>query len=49
MVEEPIMLNTPVTKFGFTKMDNDRVIIFAILHLEGAEEEAQKCGLEYSG
>ena len=47
MIEEPMMLNTPCTKFDFTKMDNDRVITFAILHLEGAAEEAQRRGLAY--
>ena len=47
IVEEPIMLNTPCTKFDFTKMDDDRVITFAILHLEGAAEEAQRRGLAY--
>ncbi len=49
MVEEPIMLNTPCTKFDFTKMDNDRVITFALLHLEGAAEEAHRRGLEFGG
>ena len=49
IVEEPIMLNTPCTKFDFTKMDNDRVITFALLHLEGAAEEAHRRGLKYGG
>ena len=49
IVEEPIMLNTPCTKFDFTKMDNDRVITFALLHLEGAAEEAHRRGLEFGG
>ena len=43
------MLNTPCTEFDFTKMDDDRVITFAILHLEGAAEEADGRGLEYGG
>ncbi len=49
MIEEPMMLNTPCTKFDFTKMDDDRVITFAILHLEGAAEEAHRRGLDYGG
>ncbi len=49
MIEEPIMLNMPCIKFDFAKMDNDRVIAFAILQLEGAAEEVQRRGLEYSG
>ena len=48
MVEEPMMLNTPCTKFDFTKMDDDRVITFALLHLEGAAEEANRRGLKFS-
>ena len=44
-----MMLNTPCTEFDFTKMDDDRVITFAILHLEGAAEEADRRGLEYGG
>lgn len=49
MIEEPMMLNTPCTKFDFTKMDNDRVITFALLNLEGAAEEAHRRGLDYGG
>ena len=47
MVEEPVMLNTPCTKFDFTKMDNDTVITFALTKMEGAAEEAQRRGLGY--
>jgi len=47
MVEEPILLNTPCTKFDFTNMDNDTVITFALTQMEGAAEEAQKRGLGY--
>ena len=47
MVEEPIMLNTPCTKFDFSKIDNDYLITFAIAKMEGAAEEAQKRGLGY--
>jgi len=49
IIEEPMMLNTPCTKFDFTKMDDDRVVTFALLHLEGAAEEAHRRGLEYGG
>lgn len=48
-IEEPMILNTPCTEFDFTKMDDDRVITYAILHLEGAVEEADRRGLEYGG
>ena len=47
MVEEELPLTTPCTKFDFTKMDNDKVVTFAILQMEGAAEEAQKRGLGY--
>jgi len=49
MVEEPIILNTPCTKFDFTKIDKDYLITFAIAGMEGAAEEAQRRGLEYMG
>ena len=47
MVEEPILLNTPCTKFDFSKMDDDTVITFALTQMEGAAEEAQRRGLGY--
>ena len=48
MVEEPIMLNTPCTKFDFSKIEDDYLITFAIAQMEGAAEEAQRRGLGYS-
>ena len=47
MVEEAMPLNTPCTKFDFSKMDDDTVITFALTQMEGAAEEAQKRGLGY--
>ena len=47
MVEEPIVLNTPCTKFDFSKIEDDYLITFAIAKMEGAAEEAQKRGLGY--
>ena len=47
MVEEPMILNTPCTKFDFSKMEQDYLITFAIAGMEGAAEEAQKRGLGY--
>ena len=47
MVEEPMLLNTPCTKFDFTKMEDQYVVTFAIAQMEGAAEEAQKRGLGY--
>jgi len=47
MVEEPLILNTPCTKFDFTKIDKDYLITFAIAEMEGAAEEAQRRGLGY--
>jgi hypothetical protein len=47
MVDEPIVLNTPCTKFDFSKMEKDYLITFAIAGMEGAAEEAQRRGLGY--
>jgi hypothetical protein len=47
MVEEPMLLNTPCTKFDFSKIEDDYLITFAIAQMEGAAEEAQKRGLGY--
>jgi hypothetical protein len=47
MVEEPMILNTPCTKFDFSKMEQDYLITFAIAGMEGAAEEAQRRGLGY--
>ena len=47
MVEEPMLLNTPCTKFDFTKIEDDYLITFAIANMEGAAEEAQRRGLGY--
>ena len=47
MVEEPMLLNTPCTKFDFTKIEDEYVVTFAIAQMEGAAEEAQRRGLGY--
>ena len=47
MVEDAMPLNTPCTKFDFSKIDKDYLITFAIAGMEGAAEEAQKRGLGY--
>jgi hypothetical protein len=47
MVEDAMPLNTPCTKFDFSKIDKDYLITFAIAGMEGAAEEAQRRGLGY--
>lgn len=45
MVEEPVAMSQPCTKFDFRLLDKDYLLYLAIVEVEGAAEEAQRRGL----